>query len=99
MEAKDPQKEYNIEYQTAASRNMLERRIPDRLNTIKLALVNIDKCRAYEPWRLALIVDLVDAIERNAEQLLETIGKDRLPASAWIARNLLEVLVWLKFCC
>src|SRR5258706_3410578 len=98
MEAKDPQKEYNIEYQTAASRNMLERRIPDRLNTIKLALVDIDKRRDYEPWRLDLIIDLVDAIERNCEHLLETIGKDRLPASAWIARNLLELQVWVKYC-
>jgi hypothetical protein len=98
MEAKNPQEEYDIEYETAASRNMLEKRIPDRLNTIKLALVDIDKRRAYEPWRLALLVDLVDAIERNCAQLLETMGKDRLPASAWVARNLLELLVWVKYC-
>lgn len=90
--------EYDIERETAANRAMLEKRIPDRLNTIKLALVDINKRGAYEPWRLALTVDFVSSIERNCEQLLETIGKDRLPASAWIARNLLELLVWVKYC-
>jgi len=77
---------------------MLEKRIPAELNRIKLALVDIDKRKAYEPWRLALTFDLVDAIERNCEQLLETMEKDRLPAVAWIARNLLELLVWVKYC-
>jgi hypothetical protein len=30
--------------------------------------------------------------------LLETIGKQRVSASVWIARNLLELLVWIKYC-
>jgi hypothetical protein len=95
--ATDPH-EYDIGKETAASRNMLEKRIPAELNKIKLALVDIDKRKAYEPWRLALTFDLVDAIERNCQQLLETMEKDRLPAAAWIARNLLELLVWVKYC-
>src|ERR1039458_4925937 len=90
--------DYDIDKETAASRVMLEKRIPAELNKIKLVLVDIDKRKAFEPWRLALTVDLVDAIERNCEQLLETMNKDRLPAAAWIARNLLELLVWVKFC-
>jgi hypothetical protein len=97
-EAKNTQEEYDIEYETMASRNMLEKRIPDRLNAIKLEIVETDKRRSYEPWRLALLVDLGEAIERNAEQLLETMGKNRLPASAWLARNLLELLVWVRYC-
>jgi hypothetical protein len=97
-EAKSPQEEYDIEYETAASRSMLEKRVPSRLNAIKIEIVEIDKRRSYEPWRFALLVDLVEAVERNAEQLLETMGKDRLPASAWIARNLLELLVWVRYC-
>jgi hypothetical protein len=67
-EAREPH-EYDIEHETAASRDMLKRRIPDRLNKIKLAIVDIDKSRSCEPWRLALTVDLIDAIERNCEQL------------------------------
>jgi hypothetical protein len=90
--------EYDIDKETAASRDMLERRIPARLNTIKLALVEIDKRKALEPWRLALTVDLVGGIELNCQQLLETTDRDRLPASAWIARNMLELLVWVKYC-
>jgi hypothetical protein len=97
MEAKDPD-DYDIEKETAASHNMLEQRIPAELNRIKLDLVEIDKRKTYEPWRLALTFDLVDAIECNCEQLLETMAKDRLPAVAWIARNLLELLVWVKYC-
>jgi len=93
----DP-REYDIDEQTAASRAMLERRIPAELNKINLALGDIDGRKAYESWRVALMVDLVDAIERNCAQLLETMGKDRLPATAWIARNLLELLVWVKYC-
>jgi hypothetical protein len=94
----NPQHEYDIDYETKASRNMLEKRIPEMLNGIKLAIVELDKRRNYEPWRVALLVDLVGAIERNCEQLIETMAKDRLPASAWIARNLLELLVWVKYC-
>ena len=86
------------EKETAASRGMLERRIPAELNKIKLALLDIDERNADEPWRLALTVDLVNAIEHNCEQLLETMDKNKLPATAWIARNLLELLVWVKYC-
>lgn len=97
IEAKIPG-EYDIEYETAASRTMLEKRIPAELNKVKLAIVDIDRSRSWEPWRLALTIDLIDGIERNCEQLLETMSKDRLAAVAWIARNLLELLVWVKFC-
>jgi hypothetical protein len=89
---------YDIGKETAASRAMLEKLIPAELNKIKIALVDIDKRKACEPWRVALTVDLVDAIERNCAQLLETFDKDRLPAAAWLARNLLELLVWVKYC-
>jgi hypothetical protein len=89
---------YDIGKETAASRAMLEKLIPAELNKIKIALVDIDKSKACEPWRVALTVDLVDAIERNCAQLLETFDKDRLPAAAWLARNLLELLVWVKYC-
>ncbi len=82
--ATDPH-DYDIDKETAASRAMLEKRIPAELNKIKLALVDVDKRKAYEPWRLALTVDLVDAIERNCAQLLQTMDKDRLPAAAWLA--------------
>ncbi len=97
METTDP-RGYDIDNETAASRDMLERRIPTELNAIKLALVDIDKKRSFEPWRLALTFDLVDNVERNCEQLLEMFGKDRFPATAWIARNLLELLIWVKYC-
>ncbi len=72
--ATDPH-DYDIDKETAASRNMLENRIAAELNRIKLALIDIDKRKAYEPWRLALTFDLVDAIERNVQQLLETMTK------------------------
>jgi hypothetical protein len=97
MNTKNPD-EYDIDKETAASRGILEKRIPAELNKIKLAFVDIDQRKAWEPWRLALAVDLVEAIERNCGQLLETMDKDRLPAAAWIARNLLELLVWVKYC-
>ena len=97
MQPTDPH-EYDIHRETAASRDMLEKRIPAELNKIKVALVDINKRKAYEPWRLALTFDLVDAVERNCAQLLETFDKDRLPAAAWLARNLLELLVWVKYC-
>ncbi|MBE0619152.1 MAG: hypothetical protein IH605_01025 [Burkholderiales bacterium] len=88
--------EYDIEKETAASRQMLEERIPARLNDIYRVLVK--NLQGFEPWRLALAVDLVQSIERNCGELLETIGNDRLPAAAWIARNLLELWVWVKYC-
>jgi hypothetical protein len=95
--AADPH-DYDIDKETAASRNMLEKRIPVELNKIRLTLVDSATGNANDQWRLALTFDLVDAIERNCAQLLETFDKDRLPAAAWIARNLLELLVWVKYC-
>lgn len=87
----------DIDKETAASHGMLEN-IPARLNTIKLVLADINKCQGYEPWRRTLTVHLVESIEHNCDQLIETMGKDRLPAVAWITRNLLELLVWVKYC-
>jgi hypothetical protein len=89
-------KGYDIEQETTASRQMLGKRIPMRLSTIYQLL--IENRLTLEPWQISLTVDLVQNIERNCEQLLETIGKDRLPATAWIARNLLELWVWVKYC-
>jgi hypothetical protein len=95
MKDRDPH-EYDIEQETAANRNMLEKRIPATLNVIYQTLV--ENRQGFEPWRLALTVDLVQSVKRNCGELLETFGKDRLPASAWIARNLLELWVWVKYC-
>jgi hypothetical protein len=96
--SQNPRGEYDIEYETEANKNMLEARIPERLNGIKLVIVDLDRHPRDEQWWVALLIDLVEAVDRNREQLLETMGKDRLPASAWIARNLLELLVWVKYC-
>lgn len=90
--------DYDIDKETAASREMLEKRIPARLNSIRLALIEIDRHSSYEPWKLALTVYLVESVERNCDELLETFGKNKLPAAAWLARNLLELLVWIKYC-
>jgi hypothetical protein len=87
---------YDVEQETRASRKMLEARIPARLNDIYRLLV--ENRRGLESWRLALTIDLVQSVERNCRELLDTIGKDRLPAAAWIARNLLELLVWVTYC-
>jgi hypothetical protein len=92
------EKDYDIDKETSATRILLEKDLPAEVNKIKLALIEIDKYKSYERWRLALTFDLVDAVERNCEQLLETMDKDRLPAAAWIARNLLELQVWVKYC-
>jgi hypothetical protein len=88
--------EYDIEKETAANRKMLEERIPGRLNNVRRRIV--DNPQGFDPWRLALAVDLVQNVDHNCAQMLETIGKDRLPAAAWIARNLLELWVWVKYC-
>jgi hypothetical protein len=90
--------EFDMEKEIAASRAMLDARIPAELNKIRIAFVDIDQRKAWEPWRLALAIDLVEAINRNCGELLETFDKDRLPAAAWLARNLLELLVWVKYC-
>jgi hypothetical protein len=88
--------EYDIEKETVANRNMLEERIPARLSLIYQALG--ENRQEFEAWRLAVTIDLVQGVERTCGELHETIGKDRLPASAWIARNLLEVWVWIRYC-
>jgi hypothetical protein len=86
---------YNIEHETAASRAMLEKRIPTRLDNIYRVLR--ENTQQFEPWRVTVMVHLVQDVERNCNELLETFGKDRLPA-VWIARNLLELWVWVKYC-
>lgn len=95
MQAIDDYK-YDIEKETTDSRKMLAERIPARLNVIRRRLV--ENSQGFEPWRLALAVDLIQGVDHNRTQLLESIGNDRLPAAAWIARNLLELWVWTKYC-
>ncbi len=87
---------YDIEQETAASRQMLDARIPAKLKDVCRLLV--EKQRGLEPWQWTLTFDFVRSVECNCRELLETIGRDRLPATAWIARNLLELLVWVKYC-
>jgi hypothetical protein len=87
---------YDIEQQTAASREMLDTRIPAKLKDIYRLLAT--KQTELEPWRTALTFDLVHSVKQNCAELFETLGKDRLPATAWIARNLIELLVWVKYC-
>ena len=60
---------YDIEKETAASRRMLEDRIPARLNLIEGALAR--NRQGFEPWRLALTVYLVESVRRNCGDLLE----------------------------
>ena len=88
--------EYDIDQETTASIGMLDQRIPARLNEIYRFLA--EECPGMEAWRLALTFDLVKGVDRNCVELRETIQKDRLSASAWIARNMLELLVWVKYC-
>jgi len=90
--------EYDIDHESAESRSMLENRIPDVINRIKIEFREIDKRNSWEPWYLALMVDLVEGIEHNSAQLLETMENERLSTVAWLARNLLELWVWVKFC-
>lgn len=90
--------EYDVDFEIDVSRNALEKEIPARLNTIKLALVANNKQQSFEPWQFALTLDFIESVERNCEELLLTIGKSRLSATAWTARNLLELWVWTKFC-
>jgi hypothetical protein len=90
--------EYDVEFEIEVSRSALGKYIPVRLNTIKLALIAKNKQQSFEPWQLGLTLDLIESVERNCEELLLTIGKNRLSASAWNARNLLELWVWTKFC-
>jgi hypothetical protein len=88
--------EYDIEKETAVCHQMLATRIPLRVSGIYRHLT--ENCQTLEPWQRKVMVDLLRCIERNCEELLETIGKERLPAVAWIARNLLELWVWVKYC-
>jgi hypothetical protein len=87
---------YDIEQQTADSRKDLEVGIPARLHEIYQLLG--ENSQGLEPWRLALVIDLVQSVEHNCGELSESLGKDRLPTAAWIARNLLELWVWIKYC-
>jgi hypothetical protein len=90
--------EIDLERAMDASRTLLGKRIPARLTELNLAMMEIDERHTREPWRLALSIDFVDAVERHCKQLFATLGQDRVPAAAWLARNLLELWVWVRFC-
>ena len=74
----------------------LEENIPCRLNIIYKSLV--DNRQGFEPWQLALTCDLAQSVEYNVVELSEACSKDRLPTATWLARNLLELWVWTKYC-
>jgi hypothetical protein len=88
--------DYDLEVETASSIQMLEERIPVHLREAFRLLT--ENAQNFENWQADLLFKLLRRVEGNCQELLETIGKDRLPAAAWIARNLLELWVWIKYC-
>jgi hypothetical protein len=75
---------------------MLEEIIPARL--LKAYHLLNENALNFESWRIDLFAKLLRNVEVNFLELRETIGKDRLPAAAWVARNLLELWIWVKYC-
>jgi hypothetical protein len=88
--------DYDLEQQTASSIRMLEERIPAHLREAYRLLG--ENPQHFEGWQADLLIKLLQSVERNCRELLRTIGEDGLPAAAWVARNLLELWVWIKYC-
>jgi len=59
----------------------------------------IDSSRdRLEAWRADLFIKMLLSVDRVCHDLLQTTEQEALPAAAWNARNLLELLVWIKYC-
>jgi hypothetical protein len=88
--------EYNTAEEVEFNRHKLGIIISERLQKIGDAL---NRCgNRVEDWELALFAKLLQHTKRACRDLLETTGKDALPAAAWNARNLLELWVWVEYC-
>lgn len=89
---------FDPEAELEAAKAQLERLNYPRINSLKVAVVSACQKPAFEPWYSTLILDFIHGVENYCTELGETIGKDRLSATAWSARSLLELLVWINYC-
>ena len=88
--------ENEIAQEMEFNREQLGTRIPDRVEEL---LHTIDGSRdRLEEWCASLFIKIGNSILRVSGDLVLTIGRDALPASAWCARNLLELWIWTKYC-
>lgn len=91
-----PDREYNVEVETQFNREQLLEPIPDRLNQL------LEAIRGYsgtiEDWYANLLSKIVLAVALECQELFETIEKRALSSSAWHARNLLELWIWIEYC-
>lgn len=53
----------------------------------------------FDDWQVTVLGGLVRLIQLNRQQLLDAKSPDALPYVAWLARNLLELLIWTEYCC
>jgi hypothetical protein len=88
--------EYNVEYEAEFTRTQLGTNIPKRLQE----LLDIIYSRTdLEEGYVKVIGLLIHNVARVCRDLLRTTDdQEALPATAWNARNLLELLVWAKYC-
>lgn len=92
MEADD----YNVEHEIETNRWMLEEVIPKRL--VQIYRLLDENSRILEDWHKNVMTKLILNVDWNCRELLRIGGHDSLPAAAWIARNLLEIWIWVKYC-
>src|ERR1700675_961436 len=89
----DPEELLAIEFNRNQLRTVLPKRLMDQYQVILSSL------ECLEDWYAALLLKMIDSVLRICGDLAVAIEQENaLPATAWNARNLLELWIWTEYC-
>jgi hypothetical protein len=79
------------------NRDELRSVLPKRLNEQYQVILSSLEC--LEDWYAALLLKMIESVLRVCGDLAVTVEQENaLPATAWNARNLLELWIWIEYC-
>jgi hypothetical protein len=89
--------EFDPVQQSAFAKEQLSIEIPKRLKEL-LYVGEVSGYQFKDEWYSRLARKLILTVLRMADDLSATTSRDDLPATAWNARNCLEMWVWAEYC-
>jgi len=77
---------------------ILRAKFPTASNELIQLILKREGEKAIVDWRAAQLIQFIGLMEFFAEDLQAAYEKKRVMTVSWIARNLLEIFVWIQYC-
>jgi hypothetical protein len=82
----------------AESLESLKAVFPSRTRELLKSVLTSEADQKIPSWRAEQLIKFIGLIEWFVEDVHEAYEKERVMTISWLARNLLEVFVWVRYC-